>query len=64
MLLLREKQATPGTAGAAAGTGCDDEWCASVEDAAQLAAGDVVRFPYGILEIKLQDKAPEWIRVC
>eukprot|EP00878_Enallax_costatus_P031775 GHUV01034812.1.p1 GENE.GHUV01034812.1~~GHUV01034812.1.p1 ORF type:complete len:129 (-),score=39.02 GHUV01034812.1:197-583(-) len=64
MLLLREKHTTSGPTGAAAaGNGPSDEWCASVEGSAQLAAGDVVRFPYGILEIKLQDEAPAWIRV-
>jgi SPX domain protein involved in polyphosphate accumulation len=45
MLLLRE--------GAQQG-----QWCAELETRGQLAGGDAVRFPYGILEIKLQEEAP------
>lgn len=59
MLLLRE--ARPATA---AGTGSSPAWCSPLETVEELPAADAVRFPYGILEIKLQDKdgAPAWVQ--
>lgn len=45
MLLLRE-------------AGQPGQWCAELEGQGQLPGGDAVRFPYGILEIKLQEEAP------
>jgi SPX domain protein involved in polyphosphate accumulation len=48
MLLLRE--ARPSTNSSST----DSPWCSPLEDAEQLPACDAVRFPYGILEIKLQ----------
>jgi SPX domain protein involved in polyphosphate accumulation len=45
MLLLREG-------------GQPGQWCAGLEGQGQLPGSDAVRFPYGILEIKLQEEAP------
>ncbi|KAF8068248.1 yippee-like protein [Scenedesmus sp. PABB004] len=57
MLLLRERGAA-----AAAGAGArPGDWCAPLEAAAELPAGDAVRFPYGVLEVKLQEDAPPWV---
>jgi hypothetical protein len=40
------------------------DWCATLEAAGPLPGGDVVRFPYSILEIKLGGaKRPGWIKV-
>lgn len=54
MLLLRE---------GAASAGSHSSWCSPLESQSQLPFSDAVRFPYGILEIKLQDKqaAPAWV---
>jgi hypothetical protein len=35
-------------------------WCADVEGLPQLQGSDVVRFPYAILEIKLQVRYGVW----
>lgn len=53
MLLLRER-----------GPHDNRSWCRELELVPQLPGCDAVRFPYGILEIKLADKtaAPEWVR--
>jgi SPX domain protein involved in polyphosphate accumulation len=48
MLLLRE--ARPSTNSSTT----HSPWCSPLEAAEQLPACDAVRFPYGILEIKLQ----------
>lgn len=55
MLLLREGGAAPYSSHLS--------WCSPLESLAQIPASDAVRFPYGILEIKLQDKeaAPAWV---
>jgi SPX domain protein involved in polyphosphate accumulation len=53
MLLIRERDA-PMTLG---------DWCSRAGLDAPLPTRDVVRFPYGILEIKLQVEAPEWLTV-
>lgn len=54
MLLLRE--------GAATRNGSSD-WCSPLESLAQRPASDAVRFPYAILEVKLQDRkaSPAWV---
>lgn len=51
MLLLRQGSA-------AAGSG---DWCADLESAAVLPPCGAVRFPYAILEVKLQEDAPPWV---
>jgi len=54
MLLLRERgrHRAPG------------DWCAALEAAGPLPGGDAVRFPYSVLEIKLQtEHKPSWIDV-
>jgi hypothetical protein len=53
MLLLRE--------GAAARNGSG--WCSPLESLPQLPTSDAVRFPYAILEVKLQDReaSPAWV---
>jgi SPX domain protein involved in polyphosphate accumulation len=54
MLLLREGAVTRDV-----GSG----WCSPLESLAQLPASDAVRFPYAILEVKLQDReaSPAWV---
>jgi hypothetical protein len=39
------------------------DWCSSAGLVTPLAGGDLVRFPYGVLEVKLQEEAPAWIEV-
>jgi SPX domain protein involved in polyphosphate accumulation len=69
MLLLRECAGGAGAAAAAAAAPSSTAsgaagWCRELEALAQLPRCDAVRFPYGILEIKLRDKAaaPEWVK--
>jgi SPX domain protein involved in polyphosphate accumulation len=56
MLLLRE-------GGNSNNSGSAGSWCSPLESLGQIPGTDAVRFPYGILEIKLQDKegAPAWV---
>lgn len=61
MLLLREQPppADGGGGGAASGA-----WCgAGGLEAGPVPGGDVVRFPYGVLEVKLQEATPQWVKV-
>ena len=53
MLLIRERDAAVASG----------DWCSRMGLDAPLPTRDVVRFPYGILEIKLQVDPPEWLMV-
>jgi hypothetical protein len=58
--MVDERGFAPGAAsagGATRGTG----WCRRLDAAPPLAAGELIEFPFAILEIKLQDAAPEWV---
>ncbi len=37
------------------------DWCAQLESRGALPPGDAVRFPYAILELKLQEATPAWV---
>lgn len=40
------------------------DWCAGLEASGPLPGGDALRFPYSIVEIKLQgEEGPAWVRV-
>jgi len=65
MLLLRETPQPPPACHTNSGSngGGNGSWCSPMESLPQIPAADAVRFPYAILEIKLQDKegAPAWV---
>jgi SPX domain protein involved in polyphosphate accumulation len=58
--MVDERGFAPGAAapgGGARGTG----WCRRLDASPPLAPGELIEFPFAILEIKLQDAAPDWV---